>query len=120
MFFVFIDRVSETSTFWPLVTARVVSITTISTFATLFRQEVKVAWDRRLFVIALAGIFDAGGNILFAITSSIGRLDISAVLTSLYPAGTVFLAWLILKERLSPGQWAGVAVALAAVILIAL
>jgi len=118
-FFIFIDQVSETAIFWPLATARVVSITMILALILTRRQKVQVPWDRQMIIIVLAGIFDAAGNILFVLASRFGRLDISATLTSLYPAGTVLLAWLILKERLAPRQWFGVAVAFVALVLIA-
>ncbi len=119
-FFIFIDQVSETAIFWPLATARVVSITMISVFIMARRRKLRAPWRGQLLIIVLlAGIFDAAGNILFALASSLGRLDISTTLTSLYPAGTVFLAWFILRERLAPRQWFGVAVALAALVLIA-
>ncbi len=118
-FFIFIDQVSETSIFWPLATARVVSITMILAFIVTRRKKVRVPWNCQLLIIVLAGIFDAAGNIFFALASSMGRLDISTMLTSLYPAGTVFLAWFILRERLAPRQWFGVAVALVALVLIA-
>jgi drug/metabolite transporter (DMT)-like permease len=119
-FFVFIDQVSETAIFWPLVMARVVSITILSVFVMKRRTQAMASWNPRLLLtVLLAGFFDAAGNILFALASSLGRLDISTTLTSLYPAGTIFLAWFILRERLAPRQWFGVVVALVALVLIA-
>ena len=117
-FFIIIDQVSNTAILWPLVTARLVSIAMLSVFITIRRHRIKPVMNQ-LIIIASAGIFDAGGNILFALATRLGRLDISATLTSLYPAGTVFLAWIILKERLSLRQWFGVLAACVALILIA-
>lgn len=119
LFFICINQVSETAIFWPLATARVVSITMISACILVRRQGIGIAGSRQILIIILAGIFDAAGNILFALASSLGRLDIATTLTSLYPAGTVLLAWLFLREHLTPRQWFGVAVALAALALIA-
>lgn len=119
LFFICIDQASETAIFWPLVAARVVSITMILAFIITRRQGIGTAEGRHLSVIILAGVFDAAGNIFFALASSLGRLDIAATLTSLYPVGTVLLAWLILREKLTLRQWSGVAVALAALLLIA-
>lgn len=118
-FFICINQVSETAIFWPLVTARVVSITMISLFVIISRRGIGVSGKRQGIIVILAGLFDACGNILFALASSVGRLDISTTITSLYPAGTVLLAWLILGERLGVRQWFGVVVALAALVLVA-
>lgn len=67
----------------------------------------------------LLGVLDAGGNALYLLASRAGRMDLAAVLSSMYPASTLAVAALLLRERVSRGQGAGVAALLAAVALIA-
>jgi uncharacterized membrane protein len=65
-------------------------------------------------------VLDTGGNLFFVGATRLGRLDVAAVLTSLYPAGTILLAAWQLHERPTRRQFAGMAVALAAVLMITL
>ena len=66
----------------------------------------------------LAGFFDISGSALFIYASQRGRLDEAVVITSLYPAVTVLLARLVLKEHFSRWKFIGLLAALAAVPLI--
>ena len=119
LFLILIDQVSDQALIWPLVSARISSVFLFLMIALLLRKKINPKRSQ-LPIIALAGLFDTGGNALFALASSYGRLDISAVLSSLYPAVTVLLAWMVLKEKLAPSQWVGVCAALLALALIAL
>lgn len=117
-FLLFISRASETALLWPLIAARAASLVTLSVVGMALGQ-LQVPDRKQLPAIALAGIFDTGGNALYALATRAGRLDIAAVLGSIYPGGTVLLAWLILKERLTRLQWVGVGTTLVAIALIA-
>jgi drug/metabolite transporter (DMT)-like permease len=65
--------------------------------------------------VAAVGLADVGANALFALASGHGLLALVSVLGSLYPVTTVLLAHVVLGERLTPLQLAGVGVALAGV-----
>ena len=118
LFFVFIDSAISSSILWPLVGTRVAAI---ALTATLFLLNGKPAVPQKsLFLfIFLSGVFDVMGNAFYAFAAHLGRLDISATISSLYPAATVILAWLILKERLMRQQWLGVVAAMVSLGLIA-
>lgn len=118
LFSILIDRVSDTAILWPLVSTRTVSILLVFTMAILMRRLEAPAFGK-LPIILLAGIFDTSGIAFFALATRMGRLDVAAILSSLYPAVTVMLAWIILKERLTGRQWMGVLLVLIAIMLIA-
>jgi drug/metabolite transporter (DMT)-like permease len=65
-----------------------------------------------------AGLLDTTGNLLYIRATQIGRLDVAAVVCSLYPAGTILLAALVLREWPTRRQLAGMALALGAVALL--
>ena len=68
----------------------------------------------------LAGLLDTVGNLFYIRATQIGRLDAAAVVCSLYPASTILLAALVLRERPTRRQMAGMAVAVGAVMLLSL
>jgi drug/metabolite transporter (DMT)-like permease len=68
----------------------------------------------------LAGGLDTIGNFGYTLAAHNGRLDIAAMVSSLYPGCTILLAAIILKEQASRRQTVGMAVALASVVLLSL
>jgi uncharacterized membrane protein len=118
LYFICLGVAASDSITWPLLSARGSSLAAVFIFF-MAQKNAGLPSKAHVPLIALTGILDAGGNALFAVAVHLGRLDISATLSSLYPAVTVLLAWTILKETLVAQQWCGVVVAMAALICIA-
>jgi drug/metabolite transporter (DMT)-like permease len=103
--------------FWPMVTARAASVVLIGTIVLLAVNDPRPL-KPVLSMIVVSGLLDSGGNALFIAATHYGRLDVASVLSSLYPASTVILARLLLKERISQVQAVGIAGALLSIALI--
>ncbi|MFB6612155.1 EamA family transporter [Agromyces sp. NPDC056379] len=66
------------------------------------------------------GMVDVIANGLLLAGIRAGDLSVAAVLGAMYPAGTILLAALVLRERIAPVQWVGLVLALAAAGMLAL
>ena len=118
-FFIFLHFGSSTSIFWVLAVSRVASISGLLLYSMITHEPwfpTRDSWK----LIALSSVLDAAGNTFYALSARMGRMDVAAVLGSLYPGSTVLLAWFVLKERISRVQTFGILIALAAIVLITL
>ncbi len=102
-----------------LAITRVTSVVLLTSFALLRRESLRPA-PGSLRVILIAGACDMTANVLYVAATRYGLLAIVAVLTALYPASTVFLARIVLDERLTRSQWIGVGLAACGVAFIAI
>jgi drug/metabolite transporter (DMT)-like permease len=120
-YFILIHSAARHSTWWPMVASRAAGWMLIAIFMASRRESMRLPSGTSSIwpIIVMNGILDAGGNIFYILAGHAGRLDVSAVLGSLYPVATVLLAWLILKERLRRTQWIGIWCALVAILLLA-
>jgi drug/metabolite transporter (DMT)-like permease len=108
----------------PLIVGRAVSAALLLGAASLRRGGAAAGLPNRQRRPALrlavgAGIFDAAANLAFLLAVRSGSLIVVAVISALYPAGTVLLARRFLDERLTRTQLAGLLTAAAAVSLLA-
>ncbi|MEZ3162239.1 EamA family transporter [Microbacterium sp. BWT-B31] len=74
---------------------------------------------RALWLALACGVLDAAANAIMLVALRLGDLSIVSALTALYPAGTILLAAIVLRERIATVQWAGLALALVAGALLA-
>ncbi len=125
LYFVALKNAGPSGPVWAMASARVGSISTCLLVLLGFRLAgegtgpVRVSGRMLLWIFSTA-LFDTSGNLLFVVATRAGRLDIAAVLASLYPASTILLAAATLGERPTRRQAAGMTVAAAAVVLITL
>ncbi|WP_030747768.1 EamA family transporter [Streptomyces sp. NRRL S-31] len=103
----------------PLVVGRAVSSVVTLTAAGLLRRRLDP--ERPAYAVsAAAGVLDSLANVLFLLAARGGDLTVVAVVTALYPAGTLLLARGVLAERIHRGQFVGLGTAVLAVGLLAL
>jgi drug/metabolite transporter (DMT)-like permease len=104
----------------PLMTMTGMRVTTMVIFAVVLLKVRGFggAVPRDLGPLAIIGVFDALANVAFGFATTLGLLATTSVLGDLYPVVTALLAAIVLHERLRAVQYAGVAAALAGVMLI--
>jgi drug/metabolite transporter (DMT)-like permease len=126
VYFVALKFAGSAGVIWPLATARIGSLTVCALLVAGMSLRAKVGGDkfrltRRMVAWAMGAVLlDTTGNLLFIAATRAGRLDVAAVLASLYPASTILLAAWTLHERPTGRQGLGMAVAAAAVVMITL
>ncbi|XQE77668.1 EamA family transporter [Streptomyces microflavus] len=116
---VFLHQAPSDSGVGPLIVGRTVSsAVTLAAAGLMFRRlgAEKPAYG----ISAAAGVLDSVANLLFLLAARSGDLAVVAVITALYPAGTVLLARSVLSERIYRGQLIGLGTAAVAVSLLAL
>jgi len=102
-FFIFLARAGREAVFGPLAIEKSASF--LLGLALLLFSRMRLPSLKGNPVALLAGALDSLANGLYLLANRYTRLDIAAVLTSLYPAGTVFLSRWIMKESISRTQW---------------
>jgi drug/metabolite transporter (DMT)-like permease len=115
-FFLALARSSPDAGMWPILAARATSVLLFGAAVAARRESVRLPGV--LGLTLLCGALDMLANALYLLASRVGPLSVMVTLASLYPASTVLLARVILHERLNSRQIAGVACALAAILLI--
>jgi drug/metabolite transporter (DMT)-like permease len=116
-FFILTGQFSSGDVSWTLVVARLGTISMVVVSALWTRHQFKLE-PSSLPLVFVAGAMDSLGNLLFALATQMGRLDVGSALSSLYPVTTVVLAILVLRERLSRWQGVGAVIALVSIPLI--
>jgi drug/metabolite transporter (DMT)-like permease len=117
LFLVFIHQAGGATVLWPLTAARATSMVVLGVVGGA-TGALRMPGRSALGLTCLAGLLDTGGNAFFVLAARAGRLDVAGVLSSLYPASTVLLACLLLRERLTARQTAGALVTLAAIVCV--
>lgn len=116
--FVLIDQAPVEAKLWPLVFARM-SATALVLVIAAVSHNLRPPTGAPLKLAILAAFLDVGANIAMLLALQASLLSLAGVLMSLYPAATVLLAIVVLRERVTRWQGLGMVLALVAVAMIA-
>jgi drug/metabolite transporter (DMT)-like permease len=116
--FVLIAQAPVEAKLWPLVIARL-SATVLVILVAAMTAQLRPPTGMPLRLAVLAALLDAGANVAMLLALQASLLSLAGVLISLYPAATVLLAIIVLRERVTRWQVVGMVLAAAAVAMIA-
>lgn len=116
-FFIVMDRASDVDPYWAALIMRASQCIFLLAAAAYARPSLRLERFHLPALIAL-GFVDALANFSWAIAATRGMLSLVAVIGALYPAVTVLLAVVLLKERPQRVQGVGVILAIVGVVLI--
>lgn len=116
--FVLIDQAPVEAKLWPLVFARM-SATALVLVIAAVSHNLRPPTGAPLKLAILAAFLDVGANIAMLLALQASLLSLAGVLMSLYPAATVLLAIVVLRERVTRWQGLGMVLALVGVAMIA-
>jgi drug/metabolite transporter (DMT)-like permease len=117
LFNIVVGAFPEHGVAWPLAVIKAVGVVTIALIVLVGRRPWRVPrpiWP----AIAVVAVLDMAGNAFYLLATQVGRLDVAATVSSLYPVTTVILAVVILHERVSRSHLVGIVMAALAIILI--
>lgn len=117
MDFVFIHAAPADSGLWPLAFARVAAAVLVFS-AAAGAGELRLTTGVPLRLALLAGLSDTAANIAMLLALRGSDLSLASVLISLFPAVTVVLAIVVLRERVQRLQVVGMLAAGVAVVMI--
>ena len=117
LFFLALAETNAGAGMWPLVSARVASVTLFGAMGLVGGQPLRMEAPVTRIAVA-AGVIEVCANALYLLATRYGSLSVVVTLSSLYPASTVILARLTLGEHLNPWPALGLACALVAIALI--
>jgi len=116
--FVLIAQAPAEARLWPLVFARLAASVMVLVVAAITGNLAPPS-GTPLRLAMLAAVLDVAANIAMLLALHASLLSLAGVLMSLYPAATVLLAIVVLRERVTRWQAVGMVLALASVAMIA-
>jgi drug/metabolite transporter (DMT)-like permease len=117
--FIGLAKAGPNAGLWPVVSEQTGSLLLMLAMAVRSGEPIRTG-VRAAFPAVLAGAAGMAATLLYFYATHYSMLATAAVLVSLYPGVTVLLARMILRERFSTAQRAGLGLCTLAVVAIAL
>ena len=115
---VFLHQAPHACKLWPLVFARLTATAVVLVMAASSRN-LRMPQGRPMRLALAVALLDAFANVTMLAALHTWLLSLASILISLYPAATVVLAMVVLRERVTRWQGLGMVMAIGSVAMIA-